>query len=101
MPEAAKTKRPRRRKPTVRVVEFLTVSDMAEALGVCRDTVYRYIAADVIKAVRADTPGGKSRLKIPREFALRFLEGSAGHVPMPKPRGPRIPSEDPRQRRLF
>jgi len=90
-------RRPRRKKPTVREMEYLSVSDMAEAIGCCTDTVYRYIQDGVIKATRRKTAGGRSRLKIEREWALKYLQGSVGHVPVPKPRVPRGPAVDPRQ----
>src|SRR3972149_10416441 len=95
-PELMPIRRPRRKKPPVREMESLSVSDMAEAIGCCTDTVYRYIQDGVIKATRRKTAGGRSRLKIEREWALKYLQGSGGHLPVPKPRGPRGPAGGPR-----
>lgn len=91
-------------KPTVRDMTFITTADMAEALGVHRETVLRYIRAGVIKASRTKTGKRGGRWKIAREFALRFLEGSAGHVPLARPKGVRRkepPAPDPRQLGLY
>ena len=93
----------RRKKPSVRDMDFISVSDMAEALGTCTATVYRYIHAGIIKAKRPKTPGMRARFQIPRDFALKFLQGSGGQVPVPKPRGRRrkrtkaLQEPDPRQ----
>lgn len=97
---AEKRKRLRRKRPTVREIEFLSIQDMAEALGCCTATVYRYVSEGIIKAVRADTPGGRSRWKIPRGFALAFIEGSEGHVPTGRTRRKATPAPNPRQLKL-
>src|SRR3972149_2012986 len=90
-------RRPRRKKPTVREMEYLSVSDMAEAIGCCTETGYRYIQDGVIKATRRKTAGGRSRPKIERGGGLKNLRGSVGHAPVPKPGVPGGPAVDPRQ----
>lgn len=74
------------RQPTVRDMPFISVVDMAEALGVHKETVLRYIRQGIIKATRPKTAGNHGRWKIPREFALRFIAGEAGHVPLARPK---------------
>jgi len=94
-----KRPRPRKKRPTVRDVEWLSVEDMAQALGVCNATVYRYIEEGVIKAIRASTKARRSRWKIDREWALAYLRGEVGHVPTAHRRRA-VPKADPRQLKL-
>ena len=99
---AIKLIRPRNRqkRPTVRDVEWLSLSDMAQALGVSNATVYRYIHEGVIEATRPSTKGGKARWKIERDWALRYLRGEVGHVPTGRKRRKPKPT-DPRQLGLY
>ncbi|MDD5544370.1 MAG: helix-turn-helix domain-containing protein [Acidobacteriia bacterium] len=79
------------RQPTVRDMQWISVNDMAEALGCHRETVLRYIHTGIIDATRPDTEGGRAPWKISREFALRFIAGVAGHkqAPMARPKAKR------------
>lgn len=97
-----KLKRPRSsRKPSLRTPDWLSVKDLAAALDVCTATVYRYIEQGIIPAIRVDTPGGKARFKIDREWALKYLRGEVGHVPTPKPHlGSKVEPPSARQLRL-
>ncbi len=83
----------RKNKATVRDMPWIGVADMAQSLGVCTATVYRYIETGVIEATRAETEGNRGRWKISREFALKFLQGVAGHklIPTPGPKKKRPP----------
>lgn len=78
-----------RRRARVREMPWIGVQDMAQALGCCTATVYRYIEAGVIEATRPKTEGGQGHWKISREFALKFLQGVAGHklIPQIRPKG--------------
>lgn len=88
---------------TVREMPFITTSDLAEALGVHKETVMRYVRAGVIKAIRNDTPGGRGHFKIPREWAIKYIQGEVGHVPMSRPKGskPMPVTRDARQLSLY
>lgn len=93
--------RQRRKRPTVRVIEWLTIEDMAQALNVCRATVYRYIGEGIIPATRTATKAGRAPWKIDREWALAYLRGEVGHVPTGRKRRPKPKPQDPRQLGLY
>lgn len=95
-----------KKRATVRDMPWISVTDMAQALGVCTFTVYRYIWAGIIEATKPDTPGGRGRWKIDRKFALDFISGVESHslAPMARPKrgkAPPLPSVDPRQLPLY
>lgn len=93
--------RPRKKRPTVRIVEWLTIEDMAQALNVCRATIYRYIKEGIIPATRTATKAGLAPWKIEREWALKYLRGEVGHVPTGRKRRLKTKAVDPRQLGLY
>lgn len=93
--------RPRKKRPTVRIMPWLTIDDMAQALGVCHETIYRYIREGIIPATRTATKGGRTPWKIEREWALAYLRGEEGHVPIGRNRRAKLKPADPRQLVLY
>ncbi len=94
------------KRETVRDMPWVSIADMAQALGVCTKTIYRHIENGVIEATKVETPGGRGRWKIDRQFAIDFIRGLEGHklAPMARPKGPKaapLPSVDPRQLPLY
>lgn len=110
-PAASAPEKPARRKTrqeravsrlTVRELPFITTTDLAEALGVHKETVMRYIRAGVIKVIRNASPKGQGRFKIPRDWAIKYINGEVGHVPLARPKGgAREVAPNPRQLSLY
>lgn len=89
------------KRPAVRDMDWISVGDMAEALACHPETVLRYIHAGVIQASRGPETGIRGRWRIPRDFAIAFIEERGGRVRRGRPPAPPEQEQvDPRQLKL-
>jgi excisionase family DNA binding protein len=59
-----------------RLPQLLRPQDVADALGVSKQSVYNLVTASLLRAVRFRTRGGRDTIRFRREDVSSFVEGN-------------------------